>query len=155
MRPHKFAYNQIKKIMKYSLATMIVALFAVKSEAQVMNQMFDFRHLKVKNLTAGGSHTCALMEDGNATCWGYNGHGQLGYEDTQHRGDDPFEMGQIINVGTEKIIEVLVAGDGHTCALLKDGNANCWGKNNHGQLGYGDTQDRGDNPHEMGDNLAT
>jgi alpha-tubulin suppressor-like RCC1 family protein len=94
------------------------------------------------------------MEDGNATCWGNNGHGQLGYEDTQHRGDDPFEMGQIINVGTEKIIEVLVAGDGHTCALLKDGNAKCWGKNNHGQLGYGDTQDRGDNPHEMGDNLA-
>ena len=87
------SYNQIKNIMKYSLATMIVALFAVKSEAQVMNQMFDFRHLKVKNLTAGGSHTCALMEDGNATCWGYNGHGQLGYEDTQHRGDDPFEMG--------------------------------------------------------------
>eukprot|EP00976_Prorocentrum_cordatum_P101997 1192870-Prorocentrum_minimum.AAC.2 len=31
----------------------------------------------------------------------------------------------------------------------------CWGRNNHGQLGLEDTQDRGGHAGEMGDNLPT
>ncbi len=31
----------------------------------------------------------------------------------------------------------------------------CWGKNSHGQLGLGDTEDRGDGAYEMGDLLPT
>ena len=33
------------------------------------------------------------------------------------------------------------------------GKLKCFGKNNRGQLGYGDTQNRGDDADEMGDNL--
>jgi len=40
-----------------------------------------------------------------------------------------------------------------TCAVLSDSSAKCWGFNNVGQLGLGDTQTRGDAPGEMGDNL--
>jgi len=29
----------------------------------------------------------------------------------------------------------------------------CWGDNTYGQLGYGDQNNRGDNPGEMGSNL--
>ena len=48
----------------------------------------------------------------------------------------------------------LASGGSVTCARLDNGGAKCWGYNLEGQLGLGDTNDRGDNPGEMGDNLA-
>jgi alpha-tubulin suppressor-like RCC1 family protein len=36
----------------------------------------------------------------------------------------------------------IVAGGGHTCARGGDGSVWCWGRNDHGQLGLGDTDDR-------------
>jgi alpha-tubulin suppressor-like RCC1 family protein len=39
----------------------------------------------------------------------------------------------------------IAAGGGHTCALLADGAVRCWGRNNLGQLGLGNTLPIGDN----------
>lgn len=41
-----------------------------------------------------------------------------------------------------KVVNI-VAGEGHSCALLSDGTIKCWGKNEFGQLGFGKTGDRG------------
>ncbi|KAJ1472093.1 hypothetical protein T484DRAFT_1841694, partial [Baffinella frigidus] len=38
-------------------------------------------------VSAGYSHTCALLDDATVKCWGYNANGELGYGDTKHRGD--------------------------------------------------------------------
>jgi len=91
----------------------------------------------VKNIVAGGHHTCALLDNGNVRCWGYNAHGQLGYGHTNTIGNDnnetPAGAGDV-NVGGP--VMQLTAGDNHTCALLGTGNVRCWGYNGQGQLGY-------------------
>ena len=38
---------------------------------------------------------------------------------------------------------MIAAGPEHTCTRLWDGTVKCWGRNDHGQLGQGDTVSRG------------
>ena len=47
------------------------------------------------------------------------------------------------------------AGSAHSCYILDNGSVKCWGKNNLGQLGLGDTSNRGDGIGGMGDNLPS
>ena len=107
-------------------------------------------------ITAGGYHTCALLDNGSVKCWGRNDFGQLGLGDTVARGDAAGEMGDnlpAVALGTGRTAVALTAGFGHTCALLDDGSVKCWGRNDFGQLGLGDTANRGDGAGEMGDSL--
>jgi hypothetical protein len=107
-------------------------------------------------LVAGGSHTCVLLNDGSAKCWGAGSYGRLGHGNTNDIGDGANEMGNnltAIDLGAGKTAVQLVAGNEHTCALLNDGNAKCWGSGNLGRLGYGNTNHIGDGANEMGDNL--
>jgi cysteine-rich repeat protein len=107
-------------------------------------------------LSAGDAHTCALLDDGSVKCWGLNRNGELGYGDNEARGDDSNEMGDslpAVPLGTGRKAARIVAGGSHTCAILDDGSVKCWGGNNFGQLGLGDTNSRGDASDEMGDVL--
>jgi len=107
-------------------------------------------------IAAGGNHTCARLNDGSVKCWGNNTYGQLGLGDTSARGDATGEMGDAlpaVNLGTGKTAVSIAAGDNYTCAVLNDGSLKCWGDNAFGQLGLGDTNPRGDSANEMGDNL--
>ena len=57
------------------------------------------------------------------------------------------------NTITDVVLISFAAGSYHTCALLDDRSVKCWGGNDFGQLGYGDTNDRGYEGGEMGDAL--
>lgn len=108
------------------------------------------------SVALGSLHTCALLDTGQVKCWGMNRYGQLGLGDTFDRGDVLAELGDnmpTVDLGTGRTALAISAGDSHTCALLDTGQVKCWGLNSSGELGLGDTNNRGDEPGEMGDSL--
>merc|ERR1719215_1660410 len=59
-----------------------------------------------------------------------------------------------VDLGNERFAtELAQSSDQHNCATLDNSQLKCWGRNQYGQLGYGDTDSRGDENGEMGDNL--
>lgn len=102
-------------------------------------------------VTAGGFHTCALMTTGTVRCWGFGGSGALGYGDTRAVGSteatEPADIGDV-DLGAGAIVRAISAGGLHTCAVVDDalraGGIRCWGEARDGQLGYGNTDDIGD-----------
>ena len=114
-----------------------------------------------KHVTAGGYHTCALLDNNSVKCWGRNNYGQLGLGDTDHRGDGSpaGAMGDnllAVDLGYGRTAKHVTAGGYHTCALLDDDSVKCWGRSNYGQLGVGDPNKRGDGSAAgaMGDSLT-
>ena len=111
-----------------------------------------------QTLTAGALHTCVLLDDQSVKCWGWASRGQLGLEDTNHRGDTAGEMGSslpAVNLGAGRNAVSIKAGTAHTCAVLDNSQVKCWGDNRAGQLGLGDTNPRGTSAGTMGDALPT
>jgi alpha-tubulin suppressor-like RCC1 family protein len=79
-------------------------------------------------------HVCVRHADGQVSCWGYNGQGQLGDGTTS----DALSPRRLILPEPGEIAEVVTA-EHHSCARTTDGRAWCWGRNDRGQLGTGDT----------------
>jgi len=86
---------------------------------------------------AGGAHSCAVVSGGTVVCWGNNIAGQLGNGSTANL--DGGVGNGLVTVSGIANAKAVVAGGCHTCALLTDGNVQCWGDNSYGQLGNGTT----------------
>src|SRR5690606_10537983 len=93
----------------------------------------------ILDVAAGGSHTCARVGSGTVRCWGEASSGQLGYGNTT---SIPIPL--TVDVDLEGLVTALSSGVDHNCALLDDGKVRCWGRNDRGQLGYGNTNNIGD-----------
>ncbi|WP_413288347.1 RCC1 domain-containing protein [Bdellovibrio sp. HCB337] len=111
---------------------------------------------RYKYISAGYAHSCAILDNSSMKCWGRGTYGQLGLGDAADLGDGAGEMGEslsIVNLGTGRTAVQVAAGPYHTCALLDNSSAKCWGRNTSGQLGQGSTANLGDGAGEMGDSL--
>ncbi len=93
----------------------------------------------VLQVAVGVTHTCVVLDDQSLRCWGDNRFGQLGYDDLDAASSPRVAP---INVGTGRRVKAVAAGDSLTCALLDNATVKCWGKNDDGQLGYGDATPR-------------
>jgi alpha-tubulin suppressor-like RCC1 family protein len=111
----------------------------------------------VIDVQLGNDFACALIDDGSVRCWGNNSYGQLGVGSLHSPiGTSPADMGsslQPVDLGTGRTATAIALGLSHACALLDDASLKCWGLNQQGQLGLGDTLSRGSQPSDMGDNL--
>lgn len=87
---------------------------------------------------APGGHFCALLGSRSVRCWGDGLWGQLGRQSDERIGDDETVGSQgDIPLGLD-VVQV-AAGGTSTCVLQRSGAVRCWGYNNYGQLGQGDT----------------
>jgi alpha-tubulin suppressor-like RCC1 family protein len=84
------------------------------------------------SVSAGGYHTCAILDDGSLKCWGSNNAGQLGIASTIAQNTP-----QLVNLGTGRTAVSVDLGNSNTCVILDDGTLKCWGQGTSGQLGIG------------------
>ena len=78
--------------------------------------------------------------------------------DAKTRGDDANEMGDnltVVDLGTDFTPQLVKTGNYHTAFISTIGTVKICGRGAEGQLGYGNTENIGDESGEMGDNLDT
>jgi alpha-tubulin suppressor-like RCC1 family protein len=92
---------------------------------------------RAARLAVGGSHACALQDDGVIVCWGQNAVGAVGRPIAPHApGTSVAEFVPRPVAGVERAIAI-AAGTHHSCAAIDDGTVRCWGSGSYGQLGRG------------------
>jgi alpha-tubulin suppressor-like RCC1 family protein len=84
----------------------------------------------IEAISAGGSHSLALLENGTVQAWGSQDYYQLGNPTYADR----LEPGEVLGL---KAVKAISAGGWHNLALLEDRTVRAWGLDNEGQLGDG------------------
>lgn len=92
-----------------------------------------------QSVSVGSSHTCAILDNGSVKCWGRNIEGQLGYGDSTPRNKPE---SYVLDLGASRTAISITSSANHNCVVLDNHTIKCWGLNNFGQLGYGDTNKR-------------
>lgn len=84
--------------------------------------------------TGSDQSFCALLTDGAVKCWGDNTYGQ----------SHPGSIGPATTpdtIGDFQDLKVLTMGAGFSCVTDKRNEASCWGQNDAGQTGTGNTEE--------------
>lgn len=96
----------------------------------VFNSLVNFGDTVAMGI--GGGQLCALEANHTVQCWGWNNYGQLGNNTSTSNYQTPNSVTLASNAYS------IAANRYSTCASLDNGQVQCWGSNNDGQLGNGD-----------------
>jgi alpha-tubulin suppressor-like RCC1 family protein len=92
----------------------------------------------VAAIAANQISSCALIVGGTVQCWGDDTFGELGDNGTP--GPNNVNSPTPVNVvGLNGTVVAISAGGNASCALIVGGTVQCWGENDGGNLGNGDT----------------
>jgi serine/threonine-protein kinase len=98
---------------------------------------FGEREPRITRFSVGAGTACAADDSGDAYCWGANDHGQLGDGSTTDS-SRPVAVAHSGPPQNPGVIRVAV-GSTTSCALLDGGSAMCWGSDEDGRLGRGES----------------
>jgi uncharacterized protein YjdB len=90
--------------------------------------------LTFRTISAGYDQSCGVTTGNQAYCWGWNGTGQLGIDETDEL--HVYSATPVAVAGGHSFTTVS-AGYQHSCAITTTNQAYCWGDNGGGQLGTG------------------
>lgn len=139
----------------------IVELPANGKDARKVKLEDDGVRTTIHTVRSGYEHACADYSTGmpakkKTKCWGLNDNGQLGIASTEH------DIGRYTGTMRSKLPELQLDSTNFiqmetyglfNCALKRNGTVQCWGANTIGQLGLGDTVNRGKKPDDLGGSL--
>jgi alpha-tubulin suppressor-like RCC1 family protein len=91
------------------------------------------RTIRFERVFTGAFNSCALTGDGEAWCWGANEYCETGVQPCTEVVLSP------TRVPTALRFRELLPGNEFACGLALDGAAWCWGRNDRGELGTGNT----------------
>jgi alpha-tubulin suppressor-like RCC1 family protein len=99
-----------------------------------LNRPVDFgSFISSAFVDVGVAHSCSLGIDDALWCWGRNAQGQIGNNDAT---DLAVELP--VTITLDNIVQGGISlGNYTSCALTGDGDAYCWGGNDHGMIGDG------------------
>ena len=89
-------------------------------------------------ISAGWKFTCAVLNDGNVSCWGMGVHGELGNNGTSSSWVPTY----VTLDGITGTFERISSGYMSSCGILNTSQTVCWGWNGKGQIGDGSTTNR-------------
>lgn len=121
--------------------TGLISCWGNNEHGQLGNDRGDFSPIPITvegirgavDIATGSSHACAIHGNYDISCWGANHFAQLGTDQSQEYSATPVRVGDI---DTALFLD---AGENHTCTVHQDFTVACWGANDFGQLGNGQT----------------
>ena len=92
-------------------------------------------HFLLSKINLGDHHSCTVLSNGEARCWGQGEKGELG-NDASSASRYPVEVISAANSGNNLggVLQISAGGE-HSCALILGGGVKCWGNGGNGQLG--------------------
>ena len=102
--------------------------------------------------------SCLLLDNKDLKCIGWNAQGALGQGHTMDLGNGPNQMGDYLpalSFPSGVIIDKIGSGWYHHGIISTTGIFYLWGDGEGGKLGSGSTEDIGDDPYDMGNNISS
>ena len=68
--------------------------------------------------SAGGRHTCSILDNAELKCWGHGAYGQLGYDSPDDKGNEWGEMASLgaVDLGVGRTAVAIGRGTGRASA---------------------------------------
>ncbi len=107
---------------------------ANKYKSSLVPMLTEGIEKNIKSISSRYRHSCALLDNGKIKCWGWNEYGQLGNGQMGKGNESALPI--YVEGLPDATIDVSV-GYKHTCAVMANGDAYCWGANYSGECGTG------------------